>query len=364
MVKLLYIATNLNTSGGVARVLSVKLNYLVETYNYEIDIINTYGETNNLFFKFHERIRIYSLNQNEKKLKRIVTYKIKLNHLINRINPDIIINCDNGLKGALFPLVYSGKSPFIFESHSSINTSEINFLDNLKLKLKDFIFLKSINKYKKIVVYQHLSNAWKTNNIEVIHNPLGFSIPSQSALLKNKIVIAVGRISYQKGYDYLVKIWSLVLKKYPEWQLHIYGEGDSWLLDKQIQEFNLSNNIKLFKPCLNIKEVYLNASILVNTSRYEPFGLALIEAMACGLPVLAFENTLGPKIYINNKENGFLIEKDNLADFANQIITLIEDKNEMRRIGEMAKQSMELYKLENIMKYWHELFQSIYLSKS
>jgi len=114
-----------------------------------------------------------------------------------------------------------------------------------------------------------------------------------------------------------------------------------------------------FKPTLNIKQVYLNASMLINTSRHESFGMSLIEAMACGLPVLAFKNTLGPKIFIKNNENGFLIEKDNLKAYANKIISLIEDKNEMKRVGEKAKESVERFDLNNIMKEWHELFKSV-----
>jgi glycosyltransferase involved in cell wall biosynthesis len=359
LVKLLYIATNLNTSGGVARVLAVKLNYLVQNYDYDIFIINTNGNTDKLFFKFDERISIESLNQDDSKLKQVLTYHNKLNKKIKGINPDIIINCDNGLKGALLPFIYSGKAPLIFESHSSINASDSSIIGNLKLKLKNLFFLKSVKRYNKIVVYKHLSKAWKTNNIRVIHNPLGFKIPEQSTLFNNKVVIAVGRISFQKGYDNLLDIWALVFKKHPDWKLHIYGEGDRRKLMSRIGELGLSESIIFFEPVLNIRDVYLNASILVNSSRFEPFGLALIEAMACGLPVLAFKNAIGPTIYIKQAENGFLIEKDNINDYANQIIALIDDKSEMKRVGENAKKSMNAYRIESIMETWHQLFQSV-----
>ena len=359
MLKLLYITTNLNTSGGVARVLAVKLNYLVQNYAYDIFIINTNGNTDELFFKFDERIYIESLNQDDSKLKRVLGYHNKLNKRIKKINPDIIINCDNGLKGALLPFIYSGNVPLVFESHSSLNASDSSVLGGFKLKIKNLFFSKSVKKYNKIVVYQHLSNAWKTKNIRVIHNPLGFKIPEQSTLFNNKVVIAVGRISYQKGYGNLLDIWALVFKTHPDWKLHIYGEGDKRKLLSRIRELGLSESILFFEPVLNIRDVYLKASILVNTSKFEPFGLALIEAMACGLPVIAFENTLGPKSYIINNENGFLIEKDNNNDYANQIIDLIDDKIEMKRVGGNVKESMKAYQVEDIMEIWHQLFQSV-----
>lgn len=359
MLKLLYITTNLNTSGGVARVLAVKLNYLIKYYGYDIYILNTNGSIDKLFFEFDKGISIESLTLDDSKLKRVLYYHKKLNTKIKKINPDIIINCDNGLKGSLLPFIYSGKVPLIFESHSSANASENSVLGNLKLKLKNILFLNSVKKYKKVVVYQHLINAWKTNNIIIIHNPLGFKIPMESTLFNNKVVIAVGRISYQKGYESLIDIWGLVYKTHPDWKLHIYGEGDKKNLLIRIAELGLSESILFFEPVLKIREVYLNASIFVNTSRFEPFGLAVIEAMACGLPVLAFKNTLGPATYIKDRENGYLIEKNNFKDYANQIITLIDDKIEMKRVGKNAKESMKAYQIEDIMKTWHQLFQSV-----
>lgn len=359
MIKLLYITTNLNSSGGVARVLSLKLNYLVEKYDYDVAVINSNGDNSNLFFKFDKRIKIYSLNQHYSKIKRFLTYKTKLNNLIFEINPDVIVNCDDGLKGALLPYILSGKFPLIFESHRTHNALERNILENLKLKFRNFFFSKSINKYKRIVVYKHLEKVWKSKNIRVIHNPLAFEIPKKSSSLNNRIVLAVGRLSYVKGYDKLIDIWALVVEKHPDWKLHIYGEGDRLSLLKQVKKMNLINNISFFNPVSNIKDVYLNASILVNTSRHEAFGLALIEAMACGLPVLAFSNTLGPRIYIKHKENGFLIKKDDMAGYANQIIELIEDKDKMQSIGKNAKISIKKYEISNIMEQWHQLFQSI-----
>jgi len=359
LLKLLYITTNLNSSGGVARVLSLKLNYLVEVYFYDIHVINTHGDSNNLFYFFNDKISIHSLNQNDCKHIRVFNYVKKLNNKINEINPDIIVNCDNGLKGALLPFLYYGNAPLIYENHSSKDLRENSIIGNLKLQLKDFFFSRSVLRYEKIVVFQIPEGVYKSKNIKVIHNPLAFKIPIKNTLFNKKIVLAVGRISYEKGYDTLIKIWNLVIKKHSDWQLHIYGDGDCKQVKQQIKNLKVLASIVFFKPTLNIKQVYLNASILINTSRHESFGMSLIEAMACGLPVLAFKNTLGPKIFIKNNENGFLIEKDNLKAYANKIISLIEDKNEMKRVGEKAKESVERFDLNNIMKEWHELFKSV-----
>lgn len=360
MCKLLYIATNLNASGGVSRVLSVKLNYLAEQYGYKIHIINTTGNSNSFFYHFDERIQIHSLNQNEFKLFDILEYKNKIQELIQKINPHIIINCDNGLKGVLLPFLLRSKVPLIYENHYGINPKAETLIGKLKIKLFLLLFSLSTYRYKWIIVLQNVRRIRFAENIKIIPNPLSFKIMLEEINFEKNVVIAVGRFSYQKGYDKLLKIWALVIEKHPEQILNIYGEGSKNDFNKLAQKLNIIQNVKFFEPVKDIKSVYFNASMLLNTSRFEPFGIALIEAMACGLPVIAFNNTLGPSSYIVNNENGFLIEKDDFNAYANMIVKLIENKNEMKRISNKARASMKDYELHTIMKQWHDLFQSIH----
>ncbi len=360
MLKLLYIATNLNTSGGVARVLSVKQNYLINVYGYNIHIINTHGDTSKLFFHFHDSITIHHLERKERKLLNLVDYKTKLNKKIDAINPDIIINCDNGLKGSLLPfLLKKSTIPLVYENHNSKNARAASIVDNIKLKLSFFLFNMGASRYSQIIVYRLPKRRRKTKNFKVIPNPIGFETNNINISLENNIVIAVGRFSYQKGYDTLIKIWSLVSKRQPGWVLKIYGAGDYKDLLELTQKLNIESTVQFLSPVKNIRDVYLSGSMLLNTSRYEPFGLAVTEAMACGVPVVAFENTQGPKSYIEDKQNGYLIKKDDLEGYANTIHMLMENKNEMQRISRAAKESMETYNLAKIMKVWHEMFQSL-----
>ncbi len=360
MKKLLYIVTNIGNSGGVAKLLSVKLNYLVQEFGYDISLVNTKGDSASTFYHFDDNIKIYSLNQDNSKLINILTYKKRLKNKIEYINPDIIINCDNGVKGALLPFLIKNKTPIIYENHSSKNENAENFIDNLKLRLKKLFFFMSLKRYEWIIVYQYARFERGSKNIKAISNPLSFKLPKEAIATNAKIVIAIGRFSFQKGYDRLLRIWEIVVKKHPDWMLNIYGEGSYSDLNNIIKELNISENIQFFKPVTNIKSIYLNASMLLNTSRYEPFGIANIEAMACGLPVFAFDNTLGPSSYIVNNENGFLIKKNDLESYAQKVIHLIENKSEMSRISKNAQKSVKKFNLEVIMNQWHDLFQSIH----
>lgn len=359
MLKLLYITTNLQGSGGVSRVLSVKLNYLVENYRYEIYVVNTYGNTDKLFFKFNKKIHIQSLYQDRSNIRRILTYNNKLNHFIKSIKPNVIINCDNGLKGALLPFLLKERIPLIYEDHTTGSKNGGSVFKSLKLQLASLFFSLSKKRYERIIVLNNSKRKTREANVEVIPNPLGFEIPERSTSLDQKAAIAVGRFAHDKNYNMLITIWSLVTKKRSDWMLNIYGEGDYTNMENLAKRLGVFEKINFFKPVNNIKAKYLNASLFLNTSRQESFGLAITEAMSCGLPVIVFDNLSGPKTYIKDKENGFLIEKGNITDYTNQIIVLIDDKNEMKRVGENAKESMKAYKIENIMETWHQLFESM-----
>ncbi len=360
MQKLLYITTNLNDSGGVSRILSVKLNALVQDFGYEVCVINTKGSLSSMFYHFDKKIQIVSLSKSKSNIINIATYRKKLNRAINNFNPDIIVNCDNGFKASILPYLVKGKKSLIYERHCSRNIKSGTKTETLKFKLSNWLFGFSIGKYNSVVVLSdYAKQEWNYNNIKVISNPLWFKQPIMQSSLNDNIAIAVGRLAYEKGYENLLKIWKIVNEKHTDWLLKIYGEGDNSQLKKLAKALNIQNNVQFFDPIKDIEGIYLNASMLLNTSSSEAFGLTLIEAMSYGLPVISFKNTLGAKQNIVNNDNGFLIEENNLTAYANKIIWLIENKQEMQRVSKNAIENVRNYDFNAIMVQWHNLFQSL-----
>ena len=97
-MKLLFITTDIQSSGGVSKVLWMRTKALIDFYGYDITIINTYGSVNNLFYDFHPEIKFVQLVQYQK-VKRLFNYFVQLRSVIVKESPDLVINCDNGLKG-------------------------------------------------------------------------------------------------------------------------------------------------------------------------------------------------------------------------------------------------------------------------
>ena len=363
-MKLLYINPNINEAGGLPKVLSVKTNYLIENFDYQISILTQNNGHLSPFFEFNKKIDFFDMKLNSYKFSKFFLYKQALNQHIKIINPDLIIVCDFGLKGFLIPFIVKTRIPILFEAHGSIYNESVSYKHNifskyshkLKYAYRDFC-AKKFDYF--VALSQESLKEWNNKNGIVIPNPIN-NLDNRIALLKSKKVIVISRHSYEKGLDRLLKIWKIVNQKHPDWQLDIYGnldESNSIIQLAKILE--VEKSINFYEPVRNIKEKYFEASIYVMTSRTEGFGMVLLEAMSFGLPVIAYDCPIGPRSIIENNKNGFLIEDGNDNEFVNAIYKLIKNQNLRIDMGKNAKISSEKYNLDTIMKSWHKLFKKI-----
>lgn len=358
-MKLLYITNGINGSGGLERVLSIKASYLAEEYGYDITILSLNNTHLNPFFKFSPKLNLSSISVGGNPVKYIIEYKNGLQKLVDEIEPDVISVCDDGLKGFFIPQILKTEAKIIYERHVSklieargshgflkkrLIAAKWKLMDRLAGGFSKFIVLTEGNKRE----WQNL------RNLTVIPNPLSF-YPQESSELKNKIVICVGKISYQKGQDLLVKAWEKVHEKHPQWELHLYGKKYLDFLDTH----NLKNNIHFFPPTTQIEKKYLESSVYVMSSRFEGFGMVLIEAMACGVPCVSFDCEYGPADIISNNRDGILVPKENVTELASKLMMLIEN-NELRlKFGKQAKRSVQRFEVQAIAQRWDQLFKEL-----
>jgi hypothetical protein len=220
--------------------------------------------------------------------------------------------------------------------------------------------IRQVRQLKSFVVLSHEDAAeWtELNNVTVIYNPLPF-LPEQQSDNTPKQVIAVGRYVPQKGFDRLISAWSIVNKKHPDWILRIYGDGMREQLQNQIYELGISPSCILEHSTPDIVDKYCKSSIFVLSSRYEGFGMVIIEAMACGVPPVSFTCPCGPRDIISDGINGLLVENGNIEGLAEKICYLIENENVRREMGRQARMDIERFRIEPIAEQWKTLFESI-----
>lgn len=379
-MKIVYCCNSILASGGTERVLVNRVNYLVEKFNYDIYIV-TSDEKNNKkpFFKLNSKIKIIPLEINlfeglhhnffirkYQLKKKEDLFLSKLTKVVNKIKPDVLVSMGDHSRGIVWQINYSCKK--YVENHFSkkymIEGREISEKETLKKKIKNFYreynAKKLIDRYDNfLVLTEEDKKQWGRNEIKVINNPLSFYSEKVSNL-ENKKIISAGRLEEQKGYDMLIDVWKIVNEKYSDWTLEIYGEGsERKKLEEKIKKLNLEKTLKLKGNTSDIKEKFLESSIYVMSSRYEGFGLVLIEAEHCGLPLVSFKCHCGPSDIIFHGENGFLCEVNNINEMADYIIKLIEDKDLRIKMGKKAREDSYKYLEENIMKQWKELYENI-----
>lgn len=376
-LKIVYLTPALYMAGGVERVLTLKANYFAEHFGYDITIILTEGCDKPLFYKLSDKIKVINLNIGFEELwtcsfvKKIFVYlkkqrlfKKALTKELMRLRPDITIsllrreiNFLNDIKDG------SRKIGELHVNRVNYRNFEANDSNCVKSLFAKFWMRSLVSNLKKldrfVVLTEEDKSAWpELQNICVIPDPLSFS-PTQHSLLTEKRVIAVGRYVYQKGFDLLLQAWTIIEKQFSDWELVVFGDGNREPYEHQMKELGIDRNrCHLNGPTADIQKEYVNSSIFAFSSRFEGFGMVLVEAMACGLPVVSFACPCGPKDIVRDGEDGFLVENGNVDDLAQQLIKLMADDNLRTAFAHRAHQDVQRFNMEHIALRWKSLFES------
>jgi GalNAc-alpha-(1->4)-GalNAc-alpha-(1->3)-diNAcBac-PP-undecaprenol alpha-1,4-N-acetyl-D-galactosaminyltransferase len=179
-----------------------------------------------------------------------------------------------------------------------------------------------------------------------------------------RTLIAMGRLVPQKGFDLLLEAFARIAGKHSEWSLKVLGKGPlKAQLEAQAESLGLKNRVNFAGTVPDPFPVLRDADLFVFSSRFEGFGNALAEAMACGLPVISFDCPAGPSDIILNGVNGVLVPREDVAALANAMDRLMSEPAERARLAGRAPEVLERFSLDRILGMWDELIHHVLLDR-
>jgi GalNAc-alpha-(1->4)-GalNAc-alpha-(1->3)-diNAcBac-PP-undecaprenol alpha-1,4-N-acetyl-D-galactosaminyltransferase len=200
----------------------------------------------------------------------------------------------------------------------------------------------------------------------VMPNPVVTPPPAKAAtrLVKAPSLIAIGRLHPQKGFDLLLKAFDRLKTKYPDWEIVILGEGPMRAeLEDLRSQLQLTDRVHLPGLVTNVPEYLRQADIFVMPSRFEGFPMALCEAMACGLPVLAADCLSGPRDIIEDGVNGVLVRTEDVDALAAGLAALMSDPAKRQQLAQAAPKILGRFGVDRVMSIWAEAIDRVIARK-
>ncbi|MFE7073040.1 glycosyltransferase [Streptomyces sp. NPDC057620] len=194
------------------------------------------------------------------------------------------------------------------------------------------------------------------NNASYMPNPLPF-MPEVPSARTGNVVVSIGRLHDQKGIDMLLDTWAEVAPRHPDWRLRIYGSGeDEEILKKQCTALGLDGCVDWMGRTSDVPEALRGGSVFALSSRGEGFPLALMEAMAMGVPCAAFDCAPGVREIVHDGVDGLLAGLGNTGELARRLDVLMSDKSLRDGMGEAARVNIQRYTTTEIVSRWEGLF--------
>jgi glycosyltransferase involved in cell wall biosynthesis len=349
-LKISIILNNISGKGGVERVVTSLSNQLYNRYHCEIHIVSLFSnDKSDIFYETNSNTQVIHLGNKSLKNVRVLKQFLEL----NKQKYDYMLCCSVSISTiALVSKIIGKTSTKLYAWEHSQYEHASNSIKGLRRVI--YPYLDRI-----ITLSNHDGNVFSKyiKNVSVIPNFKPFT-SSKTSNYNNNILITVGRLEHEKGFDMLIDSFNLIQDQIGDWKLEIYGEGKEYhSLVERIKSYRLENkvSIKPFTP--KIKEKYLNSSIFVCSSRSESFSMVLIEAMECGLPCISFNCKIGPKEIISDDIDGFLVEPCDINELSNRMHLLIMDHNLRVKMGFNAKKKSKKYDVEGTMQLWERILE-------
>lgn len=347
------------SGGGAQRVMVILANHFsIKGFDVSLITLNEHKGQSYELNKSINRIKLHGgifKNHKIRSLANLIQY-----YSISNNRPDVLISfihLTNLL--AIITAKIFGIKIIVSEHNSHLQIPKpkylTNFTRNLVYRKADFLTVLTafdINFYKKRKI-----------KVMVMPNPCTFPVLKDNEHIRNKTILAVGSLNryHHKGFDNLIRLIKPILNKNSDWKLQIVGGGNKGkkYLSKIVTEEGIKDRVEFIGFTNKVSKYMKEAAIFILPSRFEGLPMVLLEAMSQGMACIAYNCKTGPSDILEHMSNGFLIEDQNTNAMQEGLMTLIENKNLRKKLGDNGLNSLEKFSIENIANKWEELFNQL-----
>lgn len=354
------------SSGGAERVATILANKWVEK-KHHVDFITFENQGALPFYKVDREINIYKTNSrkdNNNIIRKIIGFLskvIKINLFIRQSKPDIIVSfmTENNIYAIISKFI--SKRPVVISERIHPSYHDIS---KSKAYLRKFIYPYS----NKLIVQTKDISSWYQKELNIpnkiipnpVHKPCNYK--KYESDNDRKIILSIGRLEFQKGWDILIHSFSKVARFNPEWDLHIYGTGRLQAeLTGMIEEYKLTDRVFLKGISNDIERTYREAELFVHTARYEGFPNVILEALAAEKCILTLSSLESACEILDAGTYGILCNLDSLEQ---EMDRLMKNKKLRSHYEIKSVEAVEKYDTDKIADQWIEVFNQVLSGKN
>lgn len=344
MKKIYFLINSLNSRSGAERV-ACQLANQFSSNGYKIIFYNRDTKKEQVSFSLSDEVEVVSFDGG----------LLEMGLAIKKLRKDDILIIHNMGRLSVFSLFFKPQCKIVCLEHGPF------FAKSFFVRLLTKMFYRNVHQVVTITDKDALNykNFCKHGCVKRIYNSSPFNPSDNIYNHSAKKIVAVGRLAKEKNFADLIEAWSLIGRKYSDWSLEIYGDGD---LKDELKSLSLKynlTNVKIFPNTANIADVYQQAAFLVLTSKFEGLGMVLIEAQSFGLPLIAYDCPYGPSEIISNNENGILVENGNVLELSSAIEKMIVSSELRKEMSSGAMRSQKKFSLNEILLQWKGILEDL-----
>lgn len=361
MKKLCFVNYDMTVTGGVEQVTTSLANAFCN--DYEVFIYAIFGKGGTVPYDWDPRIQYRAeLSEDCRIRKRISKIFIPFRKFVQDNGIDIVFMMENHPALVVSPVRFFTRAKYVFCDHGAL----MNEWEKKDIRL--FRFWDSLIAHRTVTLTEQNREDYirklhiRPKKLRNIYNWIAPEVLAERRPynMTSKKIITVGRFSEEKGYDMLVRVANKVLHKHPQWEWHLYGSGDTLEeTRRQIRECGLEKQVICKGNVKDVYQCYHEYSFLVLPSYREGLPLVLLEAKACGLPMVSFDVITGPREIIDEGEDGYLVQAYDLDRMAECIENLIENPDRRLEFSQASERGLHRFEKEQIYGQWKKLIEEL-----